>query len=71
MHGTFAECVQEVLDGVDSKLAPTFLFVDPCGVSTSRTSPTARMVVSDATKPPTLTMPEALPIRCDGLNVRA
>jgi len=30
---TFAEGVRELLDKVGGKLAPTFLFVDPCGVA--------------------------------------
>jgi three-Cys-motif partner protein len=33
LHGTFSDRVQEILKEVDGKLAPTFLFVDPCGVS--------------------------------------
>jgi three-Cys-motif partner protein len=33
IHGTFAQRVGEVLSTVNGKLAPTFLFVDPCGVS--------------------------------------
>ncbi|HEX5243546.1 MAG TPA: three-Cys-motif partner protein TcmP [Tepidisphaeraceae bacterium] len=33
LHATFAECVNEVLTRVNGNLAPTFLFVDPCGVS--------------------------------------
>jgi len=32
-HCTFAEGVQELLSAVSGNLAPTFLFVDPCGVS--------------------------------------
>jgi three-Cys-motif partner protein len=32
-HGTFADRVGEVLNEVQGRLAPTFLFVDPCGVS--------------------------------------
>jgi len=33
LQGTFSERVAEVLKQVQGKLAPTFLFVDPCGVS--------------------------------------
>lgn len=33
LHGTFTECVAEILEEVKGKLAPAFLFVDPCGVS--------------------------------------
>ncbi|MCI0357603.1 MAG: three-Cys-motif partner protein TcmP [Planctomycetaceae bacterium] len=33
LHGTFADCVGEVIETVKGTLAPTFLFVDPCGVS--------------------------------------
>lgn len=33
INGTFAECVTDVVRQVDGNLAPTFLFVDPCGVS--------------------------------------
>jgi three-Cys-motif partner protein len=33
LHGTFSDRVKEVLAEVKGKLAPTFLFVDPCGVS--------------------------------------
>lgn len=32
-HGTFAEQLNEILAKLPGKLAPTFLFVDPCGVS--------------------------------------
>src|SRR5262249_33184945 len=32
MHGTFADCVGEVMKQVQGALAPAFLFVDPCGV---------------------------------------
>lgn len=32
-HDTFSNRVNEILDKVDGRLAPTFLFVDPCGVS--------------------------------------
>lgn len=32
-HGTFAEQLNEILKGIRVNLAPTFLFVDPCGVS--------------------------------------
>lgn len=31
--GTFAERISEILNVVEGNLAPTFLFVDPCGVS--------------------------------------
>lgn len=33
LHGTFAERLSEVMEAVEGDLAPTFLFVDPCGVS--------------------------------------
>lgn len=33
LHGRFAEQIQYILDQVKGRLAPTFLFVDPCGVS--------------------------------------
>lgn len=33
LMGTFTERVNELLDQVEGRLAPTFLFVDPCGVS--------------------------------------
>ena len=33
LSGTFADRVKEVLTIVEGNLAPTFLFVDPCGVS--------------------------------------
>jgi len=32
-HGTFADQLNEILKGIPIYLAPTFLFVDPCGVS--------------------------------------
>jgi three-Cys-motif partner protein len=32
-HGTFADELNEILRGIRVNLAPTFLFVDPCGVS--------------------------------------
>jgi three-Cys-motif partner protein len=32
-HDNFSDRVNEILDKVDGRLAPTFLFVDPCGVS--------------------------------------
>jgi len=32
-HDTFSDRVNEILDKMDGRLAPTFLFVDPCGVS--------------------------------------
>ena len=32
-HDTFSDRVNKILDKVDGRLAPTFLFVDPCGVS--------------------------------------
>ncbi len=32
-HGTFSETLNEILGALKGKLAPTFLFVDPCGVS--------------------------------------
>lgn len=32
-HDTFSARVNEILDKIDGSLAPTFLFVDPCGVS--------------------------------------
>jgi three-Cys-motif partner protein len=32
-HGTFVEQLNEILDPIRVNLAPTFLFVDPCGVS--------------------------------------
>lgn len=32
LHGTFAERVNQILSMVKGALAPTFLFVDPCGV---------------------------------------
>ena len=38
MDGTFSDRVQEILDAVKGKLAPTFLFVDPCGVSGTKFS---------------------------------
>jgi three-Cys-motif partner protein len=31
--GTFSDTLNEILGGLGGKLAPTFLFVDPCGVS--------------------------------------
>jgi three-Cys-motif partner protein len=31
--GTFSDTLNEILGGLAGKLAPTFLFVDPCGVS--------------------------------------
>lgn len=31
--GTFSDRLNEILSGIEGKLAPTFLFVDPCGVS--------------------------------------
>jgi three-Cys-motif partner protein len=31
--GTFSDTLNEILSGLGGKLAPTFLFVDPCGVS--------------------------------------
>ena len=37
-HGTFADQVNEILTKVGNNLAPTFLFVDPCGVSPPRDS---------------------------------
>lgn len=33
MHGVFTDCVSEVMTKAAGKLPPTFLFVDPCGVS--------------------------------------
>jgi three-Cys-motif partner protein len=33
MHGTFSERIDQILNQVQGRLAPTFLFVDPCGVS--------------------------------------
>ena len=33
MRGTFAERIGEIMNAVEGNLAPTFLFVDPCGVS--------------------------------------
>jgi three-Cys-motif partner protein len=33
LFGTFSERVNEIISQVGGKLAPTFLFVDPCGVS--------------------------------------
>lgn len=32
VHGKFADVVGEILKSVDGNLAPTFLFVDPCGI---------------------------------------
>jgi len=32
-HDTFSDRVNEILEKTDGRLAPTFLFVDPCGVS--------------------------------------
>ncbi len=32
-HGTFADQLNEILNRIGRNLAPTFLFVDPCGVS--------------------------------------
>lgn len=32
-HDTFSDRVNQILDNLDGTLAPTFLFVDPCGVS--------------------------------------
>lgn len=32
-HDTFSVRVNRILDKIDGRLAPTFLFVDPCGVS--------------------------------------
>lgn len=32
MHGTFADRVGEIMKKVKGKLAPAFLFVDPCGI---------------------------------------
>jgi three-Cys-motif partner protein len=32
-HGTFADQLNAILNRIGSNLAPTFLFVDPCGVS--------------------------------------
>src|SRR5260370_24676370 len=31
--GTFSDTLNEILGGLGGKLAPTFLFVDPCGVT--------------------------------------
>ena len=32
-HGTFSDTLNEILGKLGGRLAPTFLFVDPCGVS--------------------------------------
>lgn len=33
LHGSFADRVAQIIREVEGRLAPTFLFVDPCGVS--------------------------------------
>src|SRR3954454_5348769 len=43
----------------------------PAGETRSSTTPTSATAVSVARKPPVLTMPDALPMRVGGLNVRA
>lgn len=47
LHGTFSDCVNEILDKLDTRLAPTFLFVDPCGVSGASFNTIQRVMAFD------------------------
>lgn len=54
-----------------ARKAPSEESADAPGVSRSSTTPTSRIAIRDATKPPTLTTPLALPSRAAGFSVRA
>lgn len=45
--GTFSDRVNEILDKLDKRLAPTFLFVDPCGVSGASFNTIQRVMAFD------------------------